>query len=115
MLKLIKAWLRAPIVEEEEGKGRSVKANLCGTPQGGVISPLLANIYLHPLDEGVNDQCQQKPRMIRYADDRVPRAQGTKGPKECATAQPMREGPSEPAYRSRIQTAFGGHEQKSWS
>jgi group II intron reverse transcriptase/maturase len=71
ILKLIKAWLRAPILEEEEGGGRRMKANPCGTPQGGVISPLLANIYLHPLDEGVNDQCQQKPRMIRYADDLV--------------------------------------------
>jgi len=71
ILKLIKAWLRAPIVEEEEGGGRRMKSNTCGTPQGGVISPLLANIYLHPLDEGVNDQCREKPRMIRYADDLV--------------------------------------------
>jgi RNA-directed DNA polymerase len=71
ILKLIKAWLRAPVVEEEEGGARSVKANPCGTPQGGVISPLLANIYLHPLDEGVNDQCRQTPRMVRYADDLV--------------------------------------------
>ena len=36
ILKLIKAWLRAPIMEEEEG-GRKMKANACGTPQGGVI------------------------------------------------------------------------------
>lgn len=71
ILRLIKAWLRAPILEEEEGGGRRMKANVCGTPQGGVISPLLANIYLHPLDEGVNDRCQQKPHMIRYADDLV--------------------------------------------
>jgi group II intron reverse transcriptase/maturase len=71
ILKLIKAWLRAPILEEEEGGGRRMKANPRGTPQGGVISPLLANIYLHPLDEGVNGKCQQKPRMIRYADDLV--------------------------------------------
>ena len=70
ILKLIKAWLRAPIMEEEEGGGRKMKANACGTPQGGVISPLLANIYLHPLDGGVNE-CRQKPRMIRYADDLV--------------------------------------------
>ena len=69
ILKLIKAWLRAPIVEEEGG-GRKMKANACGTPQGGVISPLLANIYLHPLDEGVNE-CRKKPRMVRYADDLV--------------------------------------------
>ena len=75
ILKLIKAWLRAPILEEEEGGGRKMKANPCGTPQGGVISPLLANIYLHPLDEAVNEQCRDrcgmKPRMVRYADDLV--------------------------------------------
>lgn len=70
VLKLIKAWLRAPILEEAEGGGRRMKANPCGTPQGGVISPLPANIYLHPLDEGVNG-CQQKPWMVRYADDLV--------------------------------------------
>jgi group II intron reverse transcriptase/maturase len=71
ILRLIKAWLRAPILDEEEGGGRRLRANTCGTPQGGVISPLLANIYLHPLDEGVNNQCRKKPRMIRYADDLV--------------------------------------------
>jgi group II intron reverse transcriptase/maturase len=71
ILKLIRAWLRAPIVEIEKGGGRRMATNPCGTPQGGVISPLLANIYLHPLDEAVNDHCQEKPRMIRYADDLV--------------------------------------------
>jgi group II intron reverse transcriptase/maturase len=75
ILKLIKAWLRAPIVEEEEAGGRKIKTNPCGTPQGGVISPLLANIYLHPLDGTVNEQCRDqrglRPRMVRYADDLV--------------------------------------------
>ena len=75
ILKLIKSWLRAPILEEAEGGGRRMKANACGTPQGGVISPLLANIYLHPLDEAVNEKCRDtkgfKPRMVRYADDLV--------------------------------------------
>ena len=56
ILKLIKAWLRAPILDEEEGGGRKMKPNPCGTPQGGVISPLLANIYFHPLDEAVNER-----------------------------------------------------------
>ncbi|XHR29795.1 MAG: group II intron reverse transcriptase/maturase [Chthoniobacteraceae bacterium] len=70
ILKLIKGWLRAPIKERESGSG-SLKVNRMGTPQGGVISPLLANIYLHPLDEAVNEQCERKPRMIRYADDLV--------------------------------------------
>ncbi len=81
ILKLIKAWLRAPILEAEEGGGRRMKANPCGTPQGGVISPLLANIYLHPLDEGVNE-CRQKPRMIRYA--QLPRG-GTILPRAIAS------------------------------
>jgi group II intron reverse transcriptase/maturase len=84
ILKLIKAWLRAPIVEEEESGGRRIKANPCGTPQGGVISPLLANIYLHPLDEAVNDKsrdrCGYKPCMIRYADDLVILCQPGEGP-----------------------------------
>jgi RNA-directed DNA polymerase len=70
ILKLIKAWLRAPISEEDEGGGRKMKTNSCGTPQGGVISPLLANIYLHPLDEQVNGD-RLRPRMVRYADDLV--------------------------------------------
>ena len=73
ILKLIKAWLRAPVVEEANG-GRT-RTNPCGTPQGGVISPLLANIYLHPLDEAVNEKCRgpsgYKPCMVRYADDLV--------------------------------------------
>ena len=70
MLRLIKAWLRAPIVEEDRDTGRRrVIANRCGTPQGGVISPLLANLYLNDLDHAVNDRCEQKPTMVRYADD----------------------------------------------
>jgi RNA-directed DNA polymerase len=41
-----------------------------GTPQGAVISPLLANIYLHPLDRLMEESGY---RMVRYADDGVPR------------------------------------------
>lgn len=70
VLRLIKAWLRAPIVEEDRDTGRRrVIPNRCGTPQGGVISPLLANLYLNDLDHAVNDRCEQKPTMVRYADD----------------------------------------------
>lgn len=71
ILKLIKAWLRAPIREEDADGNGPMKANRCGTPQGGVISPLLANIYLDLLDKGVNGQGWPHPRMIRYADDLV--------------------------------------------
>jgi group II intron reverse transcriptase/maturase len=71
ILKLIKGWLRAPIVEEDEnGKRRMVK-NRRGTPQGGVISPLLANLYLDGLDKAVNTGRQMKAVMVRYADDFV--------------------------------------------
>lgn len=72
ILKLVKGWLRAPIVEEdpESGAKRTVP-NRCGTPQGGVISPLLANLYLDGLDKAVNGGRQMKAVMVRYADDFV--------------------------------------------
>lgn len=74
ILKLIKGWLRAPIMEPkgggEGGRGGS-QTNRCGTPQGGVISPLLANAYLNQLDWEVNERCELKPVMVRYADDFV--------------------------------------------
>ena len=71
VLKLIKAWLRAPIVEEDGAGRKRVIPNRCGTPQGGVISPLLANIYLNGLDHGVNERCKSWAEMHRYADDFV--------------------------------------------
>lgn len=73
ILKLIKSWLKAPIFEEGQFKGG--KKNNQGTPQGGVISPLLANIYLHLLDRIVNHPrslfYQYGIKMVRYADDFV--------------------------------------------
>lgn len=71
ILALIKAWLRAPIVEESKEGKRKVTPNRQGTPQGGVISPLLANIYLNPLDHQINESNTRRHRMIRYADDFV--------------------------------------------
>lgn len=71
ILALIKAWLRAPIVEEDREGRRKVTPNRQGTPQGGVISPLLANIYLNPLDHQINESNQRRHRLIRYADDFV--------------------------------------------
>jgi group II intron reverse transcriptase/maturase len=65
ILRLVKMWLKAPIVEEENGK-RTYKGNDKGTPQGGVISPLLANIYLNTLDVAM-----KMTRLVRYADDLV--------------------------------------------
>jgi retron-type reverse transcriptase len=85
VLRLIKSWLRAPIMEEDRDGKRRVLPNLRGTPQGGVISPLLANLYLNPLDYGVNQKCAGQARMVRYADDCVPRARD--GPMSSSGAQ----------------------------
>jgi len=71
VLALIKQWLRAPILEEGEDGKRRVHGNRQGTPQGGVISPLLANIFLSDLDHGVNEGTGCKAVMVRYADDLV--------------------------------------------
>jgi group II intron reverse transcriptase/maturase len=72
ILALIRAWLRAPIVERDPDTGRpTVTGNRRGTPQGGVISPLLANLYLNRLDWQVNERCEQRPVLVRYADDFV--------------------------------------------
>jgi len=72
VLDLIKLWLKVPIVEED-GKYTGGKSNTKGTPQGGVISPLLANIYMNLLDRIVNNTegyfSQKGIKMIRYADD----------------------------------------------
>ncbi|MFN7649323.1 MAG: group II intron reverse transcriptase/maturase [Planctomycetota bacterium] len=66
VLKLIRQWLRAGVMEAGE-----VSATLAGTPQGGVISPLLANIYLHLLDRLWAAKCGSLGVLIRYADDFV--------------------------------------------
>ena len=79
VLRLIKSWLRAPIVEEDKDGTRRVIPNRCGTPQGGVISPLLANVYLNPLDHGVN-QCVGQAQMVRYADDFIIACRPGQGP-----------------------------------
>ena len=72
VLKLIKQWLKVPIVEED-GRYSGGKSNTQGTPQGGVISPLLANIYMNLLDRIVNNPkgyfSKRGITMIRYADD----------------------------------------------
>lgn len=72
VLHLIKLWLKVPIVEED-GRYTGGKSNTKGTPQGGVISPLLANIYMNLFDRIINNPegyfSKRGIRMIRYADD----------------------------------------------
>jgi RNA-directed DNA polymerase len=76
VLKLIKMWLSCPVVEEDENGHPRVTKPSAGTPQGGVISPLLANIYLHQMDrafyEDPDGPCEvANARLVRYADDFV--------------------------------------------
>jgi RNA-directed DNA polymerase len=82
LLRLIKAWLKAP-VEETDVQGKRKMTGGCGskagTPQGGVISPLLANIYmnrfLRVFHERGKDQ-EHRARLVSYADDFVILSQG---------------------------------------
>ena len=79
ILALLKQWLKARIIKvDRNGKKTDIgggKKSKKGTPQGGVISPLLANIYLNILDRIWDKYYTKKyqARIVRYADDRVPR------------------------------------------
>jgi RNA-directed DNA polymerase len=64
VLALVKSFLRAGVLEEAKGW----QPTQCGTPQGGVISPLLANLYLNPIDHQMEKAGWE---MVRYADDFV--------------------------------------------
>jgi len=64
VLKLVRQWLGAGVMEDG-----GVRRSVAGTPQGGVISPLLSNIYLHALDRAFADGTHG--RLVRYADDFV--------------------------------------------
>ncbi len=66
VLKLLRQWLRAGVMDEGE-----VRTALAGTPQGGVISPLLSNIYLHALDATWERRYAHLGLLVRYADDFV--------------------------------------------
>jgi RNA-directed DNA polymerase len=76
VLKLIRMWLRCPVVDEDEHGNKKITKPDAGTPQGGVISPLLANIYLHQMDDAFHSDADgpyevANARLVRYADDFV--------------------------------------------
>jgi RNA-directed DNA polymerase len=75
VLNLISMWLKAPIVETDDSGRKSAHRAKQGTPQGGVISPLLANIYLHWFEKRFyrpdGPATWAKAKMVRYADDFV--------------------------------------------
>jgi group II intron reverse transcriptase/maturase len=78
VLKLLRQWLEAGVMED----GRWQRT-MAGTPQGGVISPLLSNIYLSVLDRVWEERCAQLGTLVRYADDFVVM---------CATKAAVEEG-----------------------
>jgi RNA-directed DNA polymerase len=78
MLHLIKMWLKVPVEEEDETTGKKRltggKDNDRGTPQGGVISPLLANLYMNRMLKGwrrTGRAERYRARIVNYADDFV--------------------------------------------
>lgn len=77
MLRLIKAWLKTPVEETDERGNRRMtggKGSRMGTPQGGVISPLLANIYMNRFLRVFVERGKDREfaaRLINYADDFV--------------------------------------------
>src|SRR5947208_12791847 len=69
MRYVIKAWLKAGVIDNEV-----FTPTKAGTPQGGVISPLLANIALHGMEKAITEGIKskaEKPILVRYADDFV--------------------------------------------
>jgi RNA-directed DNA polymerase len=66
MLKIVRQWLKAGVFEDG-----SIRTTDKGSPQGGVISPLLANIYLHVFDMIWSEGHSQLGKLVRYADDFV--------------------------------------------
>lgn len=75
VLRLIRMWLNAPVIETDEKGRKTGHRPTKGTPQGGVISPLLANSFLHWFDKafhGPNGPASfAKAQLVRYADDFV--------------------------------------------
>jgi group II intron reverse transcriptase/maturase len=79
MLKLVRQWLEAGVMEDGV-----VSSTVAGTPQGGVISPLLSNIYLHVLDVLWTRHSGPLGTLVRYADDFVVMCRTAK---ECEQAE----------------------------
>jgi RNA-directed DNA polymerase len=76
VLKLIRMWLKCPVYEKHKSGKETLTKPKAGTPQGGVISPLLSNLYLHRFDRQFYRSADSpylfaNARLVRYADDFV--------------------------------------------
>ena len=86
ILRLIGKWLNAGAMEDGV-----LKRPKGGTPQGGVVSPILANIFLHEVldvwfTREVLPRLRGRARLVRYADDGAPRRRGKERSNEILTA-----------------------------
>ena len=95
VLRLVRLWLEAVVVEEDEAGQTQGHRPKQGTPQGGVLSPLLANVYLHWFDKLFHQASGPaqfaKAKLVRYADDFVVLAR-YQGPKLQAWIEATLEG-----------------------
>jgi group II intron reverse transcriptase/maturase len=116
LLRLIQIWLKAPVMEvDKDGTKRNLgggKGNRKGTPQGGVISPLLSNLFLHLLDrvwERRGLQQRLGARVVRYADDIVVLCRkGTEQPMAMLRQILERMGLSLNGDKTRVVDAYQG-------
>jgi len=102
VLKLVRLWLEAGVMEDGQ-----VTAMLSGTPQGGVISPLLSNIYLGVLDKLWERRHAHLGELVRYCDDCAPRrreGQAEEADLCSLAAREMGDGPPRSDDRVRSQT-----------
>jgi retron-type reverse transcriptase len=102
IITYVKRWLKAPIQKKD---GILIRNEEKGTPQGGVISPVLANIFLHvAFDKWMEINFPDCP-FERYADDGAPSTR-TAAIVFSGAVHKMRDGPSEPVFRHRLQTTL---------
>jgi RNA-directed DNA polymerase len=108
MILYIERWLKAGVLKDGE-----LQPTVRGTPQGGVISPLLANLYLHyAIDEWMNRTYPECP-FERYADDGAPRTTNWGNP-EVGAAREMGVGPPESLFRKRLQSTLCCCSKELW-
>jgi RNA-directed DNA polymerase len=109
-LRWIRKWLKAGVLERDG----EVLPPGAGTPQGGIVSPVLSNIYLHHVLDlwfecVVKPRCRGEALLCRYADDGAPRRRiGGRSPPCSHAAQVMGVGPPKPPCRRRLQTTANG-------
>ena len=78
-LKLIRMWLKCPVYEKHKNGKETLTKPKSGSPQGGVVSPILSNLYLHKFDREFYRRADSpfqfaNARLVRYADDFVVQA-----------------------------------------